>query len=229
MSISDTSRLAAKMADPDQPLKPFFSHHPSDTLFLIVGEEQEQFLVHSTYLSARSEFFRAALSKNWKEGQSRVIKLPEDDPTTVAQYLDFVYKDMLPTLRGWSPDQAKVMYLALARLYVYGERVLDVVIRNVIVEHFISFSSIANRELLPHPYYPGPDVVELVYEGTTAASPMRKLLVDMYVRHGSKEWLAPESHAGFCQDVARELMGTLGQAIVARSGATIRTEDYLVE
>jgi hypothetical protein len=100
MSVTDTSRLAARMGDPDQPLKPFFSYHPGDTLFLIVGEEQEQFLVHSTYLTVRSEFFRAALSKHWKEGQSRVIKLPEDDPTTVAQYLDFVYKDMLPTLHG---------------------------------------------------------------------------------------------------------------------------------
>jgi hypothetical protein len=149
------------MPNPDDSLKPSFSYHPSDTIFLIVGEAQEYMLVHAPYLSARSEFFRAALSKDWKEGQSRVIKLPEDDPSTVAQYLDFVYKDRLPTQRKWFPDQAKFMYFALAQLYVYGERVLDVVIRNTIVEHFVSFSSVVNRDLPTHPFYPDPAVVEM--------------------------------------------------------------------
>lgn len=216
------------MPNPDDPLKPSFSYHPSDTIFLIVGEAQEHMLVHAPYLSARSEFFRAALSKDWKEGQSRVIKLPEDDPSTVAQYLDFVYKDRLPTQRKWFPDQAKFMYFALAQLYVYGERVLDVVIRNTIVEHFVSFSNVVNRDLPTHPFYPDPAVVEIVYEGTTATSPMRRLLVDIYVRHGSKEWLVPELHPAFYQDMARELMGRFAKVVVGRSGETIMTGDYLV-
>lgn len=46
----------------------------------------------------------------------------------------------------------------------------------------------------------------MMYEGITEAAPMRKLLVDMYVRLGSKEWLVPELHPSFCQDVAREFM-----------------------
>ena len=211
------------MADSDQPLQPRFDYDPGSTIFLLVGEEQEQMLVHASYLSSRSEFFRAALSKDWKESRTRIIKLPEDDPQTVAQYLDFTYQGRLPTHQSWTPSQTDSMYLALARLYVYGERVLDTAIRNIIVEHLIAFSSIANHDLPTHPHYPGPEVVEMVYDGTTAASPIRRFLVDMYVRFGQNKWMDPELHPAFLQDVARELIGR-----VVHGNSAMRKDDYLV-
>ena len=213
------------MSDSALPLRPVFDYSPSSMVILIVGDQQEQLLAHASYLTNRSDFFKAALSNNWKEGQSRVVKLPEDDPTTVAQYLDFVYKNMLPTQQKWFPNQVKSMYLSLARLYVYGERVLDVVIRNVIVDHIIAFSSIANHELATHPHYPGPAVIETVYEGTTAESPMRRLLVDMYVKHGERKWLEPELHPAFVQDVARKLM--VGRIVLG--DLTMRKGDYYLQ
>jgi len=68
----------------------------------------------------------------------------------------------------------------------------------------------------------------MVYEGTTEAAPMRKLLVDMYVRLGSKEWLVPELHPAFCQDVARDCMSMrrAEDGLVRGDGAVIRKEDY---
>lgn len=105
---------------------------------------------------------------------------------------------------------------------------LDYDIRNTIVEHFVSFSSIVNRDLPAHPHYSGPGVVEIVYEGTTAASPMRRLLVDMYVRHGSKEWFAPELHPAFSQDVARELMAWVEGKSVGSRGKMMNWREYRV-
>ncbi|GAB7333774.1 hypothetical protein MBLNU13_g05298t1 [Cladosporium sp. NU13] len=195
------------MTDPNNPLQPIFNYGPSNMIILVVGQAQEQMLVHASYLTARSEFFRAAFSKSWKEGQTRVTKLPEDDTETVGQYLDYVYGDRLPTYGQRTPDQTDAMYLALARLYVFGVRVLDVAIRNTIVEHFIAFSSTINHGLPGYHYYPGSAAVDAIYEGTTAASPVRRLLVNLYVRHGEKAWLVPELPSAFFQDVARELMG----------------------
>lgn len=104
------------MSDTDQPLS---DYHLSNTVFLLVGPEQEQILVHAPYLAARSDFFRAAVSKKWKEGQSRVIKLPEDDPEVVVSYLDFAYNDRLPTMQQrCTPELTAEMYLALAKLNV---------------------------------------------------------------------------------------------------------------
>ena len=73
------------MADPDEPLKLAFNYGPSATVILLVGKHEEEMLVHADYLTARSESFKAALSEAWKKRQTRVIKLPEDDPATVAQ------------------------------------------------------------------------------------------------------------------------------------------------
>lgn len=69
----------------------------------------------------------------------------------------------------------------------------------------------------------------MVYEGIIEAAPMRKLLVDMYVRLGSKEWRVPELHPAFCQDVAREFMRRAEEGGVRGVGAAIRKEVYLVE
>lgn len=83
------------MADPSRPI---FTYGPSSMIILVVGEEKEQLLVHGDYLTLRSSFFAAALAnKTWKEGQTRVLKLPEDDPATVGLYLDWIYRDRLPT------------------------------------------------------------------------------------------------------------------------------------
>lgn len=119
------------------------------------------------------------------------------------------------------------MFFAVARLYVFGERVLDSMIRDAAIEQLIAFSGVVNNDLPTHPHYPSPRVVETVYEGTTEAASMRNLLVDMYVRLGSKEWLVPELHPAFCQDVAREFMRRADEGLVRRDGAAIRKADYV--
>jgi hypothetical protein len=94
-------------------------------------------VVHKDIISARSEFFKAALNKikkAWKKGQTRVVRLPEDNADVVGQYLDFMYQKALPTHRFSHLD---FIYIGLARLYVFGERVLDPFIRNNIVQQLI--------------------------------------------------------------------------------------------
>lgn len=215
--------------DATRPLKPIFNYNPSNTVLLLVGEKQEEMLVHAGFLSARSKFFKAALSNNWQEGQTKLIKLPEDDPETVGQYLDHLYRKILPMEMEWSANHAEAIYFALARLYAYGERVLDRDIRDSIAERFVIFTSVINLNLPRHLYYPGPGAIEIIYEGTTEASPMRRLLVDMYVLHGSKEWLVPKLHPEFCQDVAREFMRRAEDGVHERSGKMMSGADYYID
>jgi hypothetical protein len=51
------------MADSAHPLEPRFNYHPSDTVVLLVGKERQEMVVHKDIISARSEFFKAALNK----------------------------------------------------------------------------------------------------------------------------------------------------------------------
>lgn len=69
----------------------------------------------------------------------------------------------------------------------------------------------------------------MVYEGITEAAPIRKLLVDMCVRLGSKEWLVPELPPAFCQGVARGFMRRAEEGRVRGVGAAIRKGYRLVE
>jgi hypothetical protein len=216
------------MAASDPTTKPRSNYHPSHTVILLVGKEQQEMLVHTNIISAHSDFFRAALKKEWAEGQTHIIKLPEDDPEIVTRYLDFVYHNRLVTQYKSQPDSN---YIDLALLYVYGERVLDIFIQNTIIEHLLKLTDVINRNHHGHRHYPGPAVVEIIYEGTTPTSPFRRMLVDMYARHGSDEWLAHDDlHPAFCLDVARALMA---QAMAkdgapGQRGAAMRMADYLV-
>lgn len=98
MVVSHTTIDAGSGAASD-----FGSWHPkttstydkTDIITLIVGAEENEMTAHGSYLS-NSEF-PAALKKEWTKGQTRTIKLPEEKPDVVAQYLDFMLGEGLPT------------------------------------------------------------------------------------------------------------------------------------
>lgn len=58
---------------------------------LLVGPEEHRVVAHKSNLSLRSAFFKAALRKEWIEGQTRTVKLPDEQRDVVAQYLDYIY------------------------------------------------------------------------------------------------------------------------------------------
>lgn len=148
------------------------------------------------YISRRSDFFKAALKKEWKEGQTRIIKLPEEQPANVANYLDFAYGRNLPTKQidqkllenkpTLDPALASPS-CTLADLYLLGERVLDSGIQNAVTEEIIRIDSLRLDKGALH--FPSATFVNKIYTGTTPKSPMRRLIVDIHVSHGNSAWL----------------------------------------
>lgn len=57
------------------------------------GDEQETFSVHQDIICDRSEFFKAACSKNWLENQEKTVRLPEQEVETFRLYLESVYAE----------------------------------------------------------------------------------------------------------------------------------------
>jgi hypothetical protein len=76
---------------------PTFSFAQKDTVVLLVGPEEKSLVAHESHLQLNSDFFRTALKKEWAEGQTRVIKLPEDDTETMTNCLTFTHGSGLPT------------------------------------------------------------------------------------------------------------------------------------
>ena len=51
--------------------------------------------------------------------------------------------------------------------------------------------------------------VRHIYDGTTRESPMRRLMVDFYVKYGLAHWPFQGQHHEFLEDLAEELQGKI--------------------
>lgn len=188
------------------------------------GEDADTFQVHEHLLkksSVRSRlvihlrktrtyqlqgFFQAALSKQWKEGQEQKIDLPDDDPHAVAVYINWLYTSDLeiwirilpfhPQLSSGSVydggHNSERMEM-LAGLYVFGDKIQDRVFTNAVI---VLWTRILDRiEAVDRTdMCPSISCVRLIYEGTIANSPARRLLVHIYTMY--RDWLDEERREG---------------------------------
>jgi hypothetical protein len=160
--------------------------------------------VHGTHLTRDSDFFKASLRKEWVEGQTRVIKLPEEDPETMAHYMTFVYHKKLP-FEDIIPKEFshfKARWPILIDLYVYGERFLCRLIQNAVIKELIHITR--TKSINGGIYFPIRANVDKVYRGTPEGSPLRQLMVDMHAIRGKKDWLSENVNAKFLLDLAKE-------------------------
>jgi hypothetical protein len=157
--------------------------------------DQKNFLVHESFLTTRSEFFKRAMNGRWTESATRTISLADDDPDTFALYLNHVYKNELPTMAKSKEELHAIPssqisehvheeYMALFRLYILAEKIQDVSAKNEVIAAVFRLAFIArpNEKFL----VPGRSVVRLVYNGTLRGSLARSLMVGL--------WSGPSVH-----------------------------------
>ncbi|EME77420.1 uncharacterized protein MYCFIDRAFT_146355 [Pseudocercospora fijiensis CIRAD86] len=65
------------------------------TIRVGTGAARETPTIHEYIIREKSQVFRAAFDRKWKEGRSRQVELPEDDPKIVHSYLDWLYSGIL--------------------------------------------------------------------------------------------------------------------------------------
>lgn len=74
-----------------------FHFDEEDSVTVIVGPMKRKMLVQVNYILRNSNFFKTALKKEWRKGQTRTITLPTDHEDTLRDYLNFKYSSKLPT------------------------------------------------------------------------------------------------------------------------------------
>jgi hypothetical protein len=180
-----------------------FDFNQEDLVTLLVGPEQKKMVVHGTYLARTSDFFKAALKKEWTEGQTRTINLPEECPEIMAHYLSYTY-----TKRLSSRDQIyhgksdfDYIYTLLATLYVCGERFINPVIQQAVIKEI--FRLMQKRDLRGVTWYPIQEEVNIIYRGTPENSPARRLMIDIHLADGNKNWICEKLEPAFLVDLAK--------------------------
>jgi hypothetical protein len=207
-----------------------FSFSQQSTVTLLVGPDEQPLIAHESYITLNSEFFKAAMKKQWSEGQKRVIKLPEVGVEAVENYLTFTYGRGLPTatikvVPKTNPEVGP--WNLLIELYIFGERVLDTCIRNEVVKELVRISELVhcNRNTLMC------SASHVCFDGTLESSPIRRLLVDEFVASGTEEWLASPhgAHPEFLLQLSKELLQKVSRRqTYAFRGRHLNAEDYFV-
>jgi len=76
--------------------------------------DRKDFVVHESFQTSRSEFFRRAMNGKWAESETRIVQLPDDKPHVFALYVNFIYTGQLPTMVKSKEELAVLVYDALS-------------------------------------------------------------------------------------------------------------------
>jgi hypothetical protein len=226
LSISGTGSAKHPSTPPltQSPPRTRYSH--ADLVTLLVGPDEHKLLAFGHQLSENSEFFKSALKDDWVEGQTRTVKLPEDDEEQITHYLDFMHGHGLPTksidtfaaLDDFDPKDEDDSYGSLFELYVLGERTLDKNIQQATIKEVLRLTTLKNNT--GGIWLPGEGTKALTYEGTASRSPARRLAVDLQVNFGHSTNFDQDLPIDYIRDVARAFNAKLD------AGSEYTSEDF---
>jgi hypothetical protein len=177
----------------------------SRELIVVINEDQPELTVRYTLpeclLAETSEFFKAACrSDAWKEYAERTIKLLEVEPDTFNAYLLWVHRQEIPTAH---PEEALELLDDLARLWLLGDRLADVRLRNAAMDGIVAEINLYTTATMLNAF--PPKLIEQIWSSTTSGRPIRRLVVDYYVKHVEVEVMKAES-AEYHHEFTKDLM-----------------------
>lgn len=152
-----------------------------DIVDIVVEDGKHTLRVHESLIRASSPFCDKAL--NNLRASERTIQLPHEPSIAVESYVYWLYSGTLPVL----PDGCSCSdYSALFASYVLGEKLLDQNFQNTTIDAIIGRS---NAVIDGSRWYPRRDHIIYAYNNTSPSSPIRDLLVDMYLFNAERHWL----------------------------------------
>jgi hypothetical protein len=124
---------------------------------------------------------KPAMQPEWAERteDANTLDLSDDPLEIVTLYLQWLYSGQVPVIifKGDDYDSAKrsceagKIFSTFAKAYIFGEKVMDATFHNAILLEYIETERVFR-------WYPEVDVIAIVYEGTTAGAPLRRLISD---------------------------------------------------
>lgn len=133
------------------------------------GETQREFHVYKSLLEHHSSYFRTALKPTWKEGATRVVKLPEDDPDIFAIFFHWIFTGKLyPKLTA--KGKVPLSFLEAFRVYVFSDA------RGIPALGNASINLIFQKSF--QDWKCPTDHLQYVYENTLPGSRLREFIVD---------------------------------------------------
>lgn len=161
-----------------------------------------------------SGFFSAGLSSSFKESETGVFELEEEDPATFSIFEQWIYKDRLFIKKTTGDDEQE--WDCLPRLYTLGERLDAPRFKDTVINAIIE--KVHESKVIPDTW------ASYVYQNTVSACALRRLIVDFHVFAQKGRLLrrgacpdAEEPEAEFLWDVVVR-MGEVGEQVFGAGG-----------
>ena len=163
----------------------------SDFLTVVVGTAEHTFHVHQDLICNKSNFFKAAVSREWQEAESKTVYLPEHRPAAFRIYLDTIYTpdaDLLDSARSHAEEMVedeeddfrnagnrRKPTHALAKLYILGDFLDDAAFK---MDAFKAMVCGCNNGKLQA----GKEALRIIFEQTPVDCCLQKFIADCFAR-----------------------------------------------
>jgi hypothetical protein len=169
---------------------------------VLVGDKL--FHIHTAVLVSSSAFLGNAMKREWRANRGdKPVDLSSECPEVFGYYTQWLYTKAIVMNPSILAMTASVL---LAQLYVLGERLVDSLFQDAIIDTFIARAVNLNlkRSLL---------ATSILYEGTGVESPARRLVVDIWAFCAVPEWLDSKS---LRSETCTEFVGDLVHALIKK-------------
>jgi len=176
------------------------------------------FAIHSNILEHRSPFLKTLLKPETEaagvKSELEEERSPEQDITRTIEfegsivafrlYTEWVYSGLIRTrlLKVEASGAEDICFHNIGQAYVLGDKLQDYKFKNAIIELLLNTIITQGKMDLTLP--------TLVFDNCSVRAPLRKLLVDLYVLYGHKDWLKSDepnaTSAVFLSDLSAALL-----------------------
>jgi hypothetical protein len=176
------------------------------------------YYVHAGALTSSSEFFANAMKPEWRTDPTKPIDLSDEKPPMFETYCQWLYGKKIASKPSLDDTELHVV-----KLYVFGEKIKDETFQHNVLAAFIQVSVSSD-------HCPADAIVRIIYAGTSSAtSPARRLLVDIWVQVSEASWCKGKSGnliTNTCVEFSNELVPALldGRKSTLKTGGKAQWE-----
>ncbi|KAI9684970.1 MAG: hypothetical protein M1820_010862 [Bogoriella megaspora] len=148
-------------------------------------EEYETFYIYEKLACRSSGFFRAACNRYWKEGATRVIELPEDDPNIFALFVQWMFTGEYNKTDSSGPLFPCV--ILAVDVYILADKLDVPPLKDRAIDHIELICSKAPWFSLTYH-----SIIDKIYGNTPEGSPLRRLAVSQQINNSMKGGSEPK-------------------------------------
>ncbi|THX18701.1 hypothetical protein D6D17_01969 [Aureobasidium pullulans] len=152
----------------------------TELTFILLGDgpkaSRKTFVVHKNLLMTVSGFFAMGLTSSFKEADTGIFEMEEEDPDVFSIFVHWIYFNRLFTMKtspSSATDEDSEEWDCLPRLYTLGERLDAPRFKDAVISATIE--KVKESQVMPDNW------ATYVYQNTVAPCGMRRLIVDFHV------------------------------------------------